>query len=256
MILEMADAAPPDENAENSEPRWRGYFEESRDLLNSVVLILPLFVAYQIGVLSTGGVKNGVDFVTDVLHAITGGDTSIYLAINGAVLLVLFALVFVLRSRGHFRPKTFPWVLVESTVYAVFFGAGVFNLARLFGVSGLLAIGEMSATQKLVLSIGAGLYEELVFRLALMGGLVLLFERAVGLHRFFAGVLAVVISSVLFSAAHHVGSMGEAFTVSAFTYRFFAGVLFAIIFRVRGLAVVVYTHAIYDVIVLVLRGGG
>ena len=71
-----------------------------------------------------------------------------------------------------------------------------------------------------------------------------------------SAALAVLLSSFVFSAVHHVGSLGEAFTVSAFTFRFFAGVLFALIYQLRGLAVVVYTHAIYDIIVLVFLGAG
>lgn len=230
----------------------RAYLKQSRDLLTSLVLILPLFVAYQIGVLTTGGVRNGVDFMTDALLLLTGRDLSLYLAVNALLLVVLLALIAGLRGRGSFHPRIFPWVLIESSVYALFFGAAVGALANLLGLSGLLAAG--TATNKLVLSIGAGLYEELVFRLFLMGGLFAVGTRLLGLPRWAAAAAALLISSFLFSAVHHMGSLGEPFTVEAFTYRFLAGLLLAGIFYFRGLAVAVYTHALYDVLVMVVRG--
>jgi membrane protease YdiL (CAAX protease family) len=251
-----AMAEPQTAPAEEKKPRWRGYFEETRDLMTSVVLVLPLFVAYQIGILTTGGVRNGVDFMTDVLFALTGGSLSIYLAINAGVLIALLGIIVVQRKRGSFRPRVWWKLLLESTVYAVFFGAGVSLLANMLGFGALLSVGEMSAANKLVMSIGAGLYEELVFRLFFMGGLFALLHKALKRGAFVSGLIALVVSSVVFSAVHHVGNMGEAFTVSAFTFRFFAGVLLGIIYWARGFAVAVYTHAIYDVIVLVLRSPG
>ena len=110
-----------------------------------------------------------------------------------------------------------------------------------------------SAAAKLILSLGAGVHEELLFRLVMVGGGVWLFERAFGLRRWIAIVLAFAISSVLFSAAHHVIG-GEPFHVGAFTYRVLCGLVFATIFQTRGFAVAVYTHALYDIYVLLVRG--
>jgi len=39
--------------------------------------------------------------------------------------------------------------------------------------------------------------------------------------------------------------------VWVFTFRFLAGILFGLLFWFRGFAVAVYTHAIYDIVVLV-----
>jgi membrane protease YdiL (CAAX protease family) len=110
---------------------------------------------------------------------------------------------------------------------------------------------QASLPAKLVLSLGAGVHEEILFRLIMVGGGVWLFERV--FKRFFAVALAVVISSVLFSAAHHVIG-GEAFRVGAFVYRILCGLVFATLFQTRGFAVAVYTHALYDIYVLIVRG--
>lgn len=111
----------------------------------------------------------------------------------------------------------------------------------------------MSVFERLVMSVGAGFYEEVVFRLLLMSGLYAASVRVLGVRSVFAAILAVVTSSVIFSAVHYVGNMADAFTLGSFVYRAFAGVLLATIFQVRGFAVAVYTHAFYDILVLVLR---
>jgi membrane protease YdiL (CAAX protease family) len=106
---------------------------------------------------------------------------------------------------------------------------------------------------KLVLSLGAGVHEELLFRLLMVGGGVWLFTHVLGLRRWLAVGLAIAISSALFSAAHHVIG-GEPFRVGAFVYRALCGLVFAVIFQTRGFAVAVYTHALYDIYVLIVRG--
>jgi len=68
-----------------------------------------------------------------------------------------------------------------------------------------------------------------------------------------SAVFAVILSSLVFSGIHYIGSLGDAFTLGSFMFRFFAGVILAVIFYLRGFAVAVYTHAIYDIIVMVFR---
>jgi membrane protease YdiL (CAAX protease family) len=232
----------------------REYLRDSSDLMMSIVLVLPLFVFYQIGVLATGGVRNGVDFVTNVLFALTNGNTLYYILFNLAVLIAFGVALFVLRNRGTLQPKIIPFMLLESGLYALFFGGAVVKLMSVFGMDALLSAGgqEAGAFTNLIMSIGAGLYEEIVFRLILVGGLYLLGTRVAKIPKWGAAVGAVVLSSLAFSAVHHIGALGDPFTLGTFVFRFFAGVLLAVIYYARGFAIAVYTHAIYDIFVLVL----
>jgi hypothetical protein len=236
----------------------KSYLETSRDLPTSIILVFPLFVLYQLGLLATGGVRNGVDFVTDVLMTLAGHNFWNYFLINLGIL-VLFGLSLIwLRKKGEFNPKLWPKVIGESTVYAFFFGAAVIGLMRTLGLDVLLASGAAGAVEhgvfdSFVLSIGAGLYEELVFRLFMMGGLFWVGAKALKWPVWLAATSAVVLSSLVFSGVHYIGSLGDPFEMGSFMFRFFAGVLLAVIFYLRGFAVAVYTHAIYDVIVMVFR---
>ena len=103
-----------------------------------------------------------------------------------------------------------------------------------------------------VISAGAGLHEELIFRVIGMGGLGFLLAGITGPRR--AWIFALVLSSLIFSLAHHLGPAGEVFTFAAFVYRALAGVFFALVYQLRGFAVAAWTHALYDVYVLSLHG--
>lgn len=232
----------------------RGYLAKSRDPFTSVVLVMPLFIVYQVGILATGGLRNGVDFVTNGLFAVLGGNLAAYAAFNVVVLGAFVGALLFLRHKGQFEPRLMPWMLLESGVYAVLLGTVVVLLINAIGLGGLLAAGHgatasMGFVDKLVMSAGAGLYEEIVFRGLIMGGMIWVLSKV--LPNFAAVTIAVLLSSVIFSAAHH---LSEPFTMSAFTFRIFAGILFAIVFRARGLAVAAYTHALYDVWVMVFHG--
>lgn len=240
------------------------YFAQSREPLTALVAVLPLFVAYQLGILLTGGVRNGVDFVSGILFAVFGDNMSGYLAFNAAILVAFLVAVGVLRRNGELHPRLFPFMLLESALYAVLVGGVVNLMMDVTGVSALLmvpghalanapAATEPGLIYKLVMSVGAGLYEELAFRLILLGGIFALLQRS-GVGRVGAGVVAVVVSSLIFSGVHHLGSMGEAFTLGAFAFRFFAGVVFAALYQTRGFAIAAWTHALYDIWVMVFLG--
>jgi len=232
------------------------------DPLTSLLLVFPLFVVYQIGVLSMPSTYNGADLVTSQMLRLLHGNAGTYLLINVILAVAFLVLVLVLRRKNTFDPRLFVPVLFESAIYALTMGSLIcFVMIDFLHIDPKLFIGIGCSTTperagpaaKLILSLGAGVHEELVFRLIMVGGGVWLFERVLGLRRWLAIALAFAISSVLFSAAHHVIG-GEPFHVGAFTYRILCGLVFATIFQTRGFAVAVYTHALYDIYVLLVRG--
>jgi len=112
---------------------------------------------------------------------------------------------------------------------------------------------------EIVTGIGAGVYEELVFRLVLIIALMLLLQDVLGVRHARAVVLSVVLSGLAFSAYHHWGFQGghlvegEPFRWSAFAFRTLAGVYFSMIFAVRGFGITAGTHVFYDIIAALLR---
>src|SRR5262249_35381543 len=110
-------------------------------------------------------------------------------------------------------------------------------------VDRLLGLG---AGASIVSAIGAGVHEELLFRLVILGGCVAVLE---GIDPKISVAFALVASALLFAAAHHAGTHGEPFTVHAFAFRAFAGVAFGAIFWFRSLAHAVYAHVLYDLVI-------
>jgi membrane protease YdiL (CAAX protease family) len=229
---------------------------DPRNLLTSLVLVFPLFLIYQVGVLFTLPMLNGADFLTVFLFRNLGLSTQAYLGYTALVAVSFAVGVLVLRKRQQFDGALVWRVFVESAIYALTMGSLiVFVMTRVFHISPRLAggIAGQSFGTRVVMSLGAGVYEETVFRLGIMAGLAALLERGVGFRRWVAALVALIVSSVLFSAMHHIPPYGDPFTIGVFTFRVLAGACFALIFWFRGFAVAVYTHALYDLYVLVVR---
>jgi Type II CAAX prenyl endopeptidase Rce1-like len=209
------------------------------DLGSSLVLIFPLLLAYEIGVLFAGRV-NGADLVTRAVYSVAGSRAA-YLAIYAVIAVGFLLWIRHTRRWGTLRLELAGPVILEAALYALTLGAAVSLI-----IDRLLGLGVGLTMPSVISALGAGVHEELVFRLGLIAGLVVL-ARPLG-HR--AGVvIAIVLSSLAFAAAHHLGAHGEPWTVHAFAFRAVAGAAFAAIFWFRSLAHAVYAHVLYDLLV-------
>jgi hypothetical protein len=235
----------------------RSSWRSRTNLLTSLLLVFPLFLVYQVGVLALPEVHNGADLITSEMLALLHGQVGAYILVNLGLALAFVIVVLWLRRNNSFDTRLFLPVVLESALYAVTMGSLIlFVMQDILHVSPGLAAApgapHVGFVGKVILSIGAGVHEELVFRLLLLSLLFPLGEKVLGLRRFAAGALAFGVSAFLFSAAHHVIG-GEPWRFGVFVYRFLCGIVFATLYQVRGFAVGVYTHALYDVFVLALH---
>ena len=102
-----------------------------------------------------------------------------------------------------------------------------------------------------MISLGAGIYEELLFRVLLVGALAWLAGRLFGWSAGAAGVFATLVGALIFSAFHYVGPYGDQLELASFTFRAIAGVLFSGLYLLRGFGITAWTHALYDVFLAV-----
>lgn len=106
----------------------------------------------------------------------------------------------------------------------------------------------------IVTGIGAGIYEELVFRLIMICILMLLLQDALRLNHKNSIMLSVLISAALFSAHHHIDFISgqpnaiDPFNWTRFAFRTIAGIYFAVLFAIRGFGITAGTHAFYNII--------
>lgn len=213
-----------------------------------MLLTAPLLVLYEIGLwfFSDGSIRNAADVVlTRYLLRMDGRQAA--LIVNGCVLAA--CVVAALRRRRSPSPGLLVLVVCESAVYAVLLPALRWVVDRL---AALQNGGVDQLITDIALRVGAGLYEELLFRLILVSVLVMVLRRVLGLDTVWSTALAVIVSAALFSAFHHWGELGEPFETWVFTFRFLAGVVLGLLFVYRGLAVACWTHALYNVHLLIL----
>jgi hypothetical protein len=231
-----------------AKPKWKIGVLGVGDLPTSLLFIFPLYLAYEVGVMFATTSMNGVDFITRWVWMAVGNDRTRYLLIHAGLAVVFVGVLLYLRKRHSFSLRSWPPVILESLIYALTLGTAI-NLF-MDEVLGFFAADE--AGSWIILSLGAGVHEELVFRLALMGGMIALLMKS-GVKHWLAFLIGLVISALLFSAAHHIGPTGDPWSRNLFTYRALAGVVFGLIFYFRSLAHAVYAHMFYDVYVSFLR---
>ncbi len=217
---------------------------------SSLLLIFPLWITYELGLLLTPA-NNGVDFLSRVIFDLVERDAQHYLYLHLALGGIYLGILTALWRRGALALEQVTPMLLESSIYALTLGSLIiFVMDRLIGVE-LLAMGAPEVGNALVISLGAGVHEELIFRLLLMGVGAALLSRVLPSRRL-AILLAALLSALLFALAHHHGAGGEVFALPVFVYRAIAGLVFAAIFYYRSLAHAVYSHFLYDFYVLVI----
>jgi membrane protease YdiL (CAAX protease family) len=118
---------------------------------------------------------------------------------------------------------------------------------------------KQSLLADIVTGIGAGIYEELLFRLILICAFMLLLQDVLGIEQHTAVIVAVLLSAALFGAHHHIdfltgrANQGDLFDWPKFAFRTAAGVYFAAIFAIRGFGITAGTHAFYDIIATLIN---
>jgi membrane protease YdiL (CAAX protease family) len=236
------------------------YWHAVRAPRYSVTFVSPLLAAYELLAFTLSGhamsgVRNGADVLLKSLFVQFGGRDGL---IAFGALLLGTGVVLVwrdLRRGGSIQPRYFLFMAAESVAYALVFGlvVGMLTGILLGGIVLASAAGtaeplsELSLAAQLVVSLGAGIYEELLFRVLLVGSLAWLARRVFGWTTAWAGVFATVVGALIFSAFHYVGPYGDPLELPSFTFRTLAGLVFSALYLTRGFGITAWTHALYDV---------
>jgi len=234
----------------------KSYWQATRAPRYSLVFALPLLIGYETLAFALThdaleGVRNGADVLLKSLFLVLGGRYG--LVAFGAVLLGSGAyLVWRDRRRGGgWEARVFGGMAIESLVYAFVFGGVtsrltglLLNLSQASGGS----VAQLDLPTQLMVSLGAGIYEELLFRVLLVSLLAGMGRVVFGLGTRAAGIFAAVFGALIFAAFHYVGPYGDRLTAGSFVFRTIAGLLFSGLYLLRGFGITAWTHALYDVL--------
>lgn len=262
----------------------RSYLRETAQPIYSALLILPFLVVYELGLIFLrSDVINGGDAILLNLGGPLMRMMGMQASLVSLLVLGVYLIVLQFKKSGSLsiRPSSLGVAFMESMLY----GLLLFTLLGLLvkhlpgasteaprprTMAGVLANSNdrpeaatasttapvsASANKHLyqpglkdfVLYCGAGIYEELVFRVLLLGLLMLVFTKLFHMEHAYAAVWSTIMGAVIFSAFHHIG--GERFALNPFSQRVFAGVFFSALYLTRSFGVAAASHAFYDIFV-------
>jgi hypothetical protein len=239
------------------------YWDVTHRPLQCLVFLMPMVIAYELGMAffyRNTPVEMRPSLAAEELmnwfFSLFGG-TGAYLP--GAVLVAVLV-VWHIATRNPWRVPGQPLLGMagESILLAIpllFLHGRLANLQSLAEIGQPFGEGPPRAVEELLLSVGAGIYEELVFRLIIIGLLNLLLVDICGMKQV-AGVAAAVIASSLLFAFHHYPPIGSdtSWSASEFAFRAAAGAYLAAVFVLRGFGLAVGCHTMYDVMAFAMGG--
>jgi len=252
------------------------YWKQSRRPLICLAFVAPMLIIYEGGLLITGpeAARNGADVWLRELLRLTGFGQYFLLPLLTAGVLLGWHHISHQPWRIESRPLAL--MLAESIMW----GFLVLGMARGLAIilppapataapttpapAGDIALQteaehaaevqpqtpwQITASQ-LTGAFGAGIYEELLFRLMMLPVIAGALRLCKQSWRVSFGA-ATVITSLLFAAAHYrvFTGFGDDLQFYSFTFRFLAGVFFSLLFLYRGFGIAVGSHALYDTIV-------
>ncbi|MBI4553552.1 MAG: CPBP family intramembrane metalloprotease [Candidatus Latescibacteria bacterium] len=225
------------------------YLLASRSTVYSAFFALPLFLAYECAAIlyrqDIDDIRNGADVLLKQVLVFLGVG-----GFMGVSVILLGALLYLIwkerrRTSGPIRGGYFLLMAGESVVYALGLGRVVSRMVQ------AVMIGPVTLSFKaqVIASLGAGIYEELLFRVFLITALYIVLHRLFGLRLVSAYLMAAVMASLIFSGFHYVGPLGDRFTIHSFVFRFFAGLVLSALYITRGYGITAYTHTMYDLFI-------
>lgn len=222
------------------------------DAWTDLGLTLPIFVAYHLGVAFLP-IRNAADPVTAELRALANHSMFLYAGLTLGVGTAFVVVLAMLGKREAIQKKKFLFIALEGALYAFlmrFAGAYVVGSLRL----GQGAAGQGGVFSSVVMALGAGFYEEIAFRVGLFGIGAFVIKKLFGKGTRTLVLTAgwAVIGAAVFSGWHYVGPLSDAFHLQSFVFRMVCGLMLTAIYYFRGFAPAVWTHALYDVWVMVL----
>jgi len=221
-----------------------------------LVFLTPLIVAYEIGAwffLMREGADSGWTISAQrMLSSVfeTFGVVGLHLP---AVLLTVVLLCWHILQRAKWRAS--PSVLLGMTIEAIAWAIPLILLAALLAPRVAAAVTgsgsgddltSLSWPARATISIGAGLYEEMLFRMIAIAAVHFVMVDLLKRQHQTGLAVGVVVSALLFAAYHTIPS------ISVGVFYVLAGLYFGVLYVTRGFGIVVGCHAAYDMVALVL----
>jgi membrane protease YdiL (CAAX protease family) len=228
------------------------YWEVTKNIYYSLLFILPMLFIYEIMCWiqfsgKSAEIRNGADvFLRQLIMGFGKQSESIY----GLLLIIVFFGIMLFNrnvmKNGNLKFTFLLYMLVESLFWSI-----GFLILMSISEKIILSIFERNIIpEQFYLAIGAGIWEELLFRVFAIGLCLFLLTKIIKYSGIFSVLIAILFSAVLFSLFHYIGPFGDIFTYKSFYIRTWAGIFLGFLYLFRGLGITVYTHIFYDISII------
>lgn len=225
------------------------YLKATRSPLYSALFALPLFLIYEAAAFAfrqdMDHIRNGADVLLKQTLSLLGIGGLLHVSLVMLVGLIIVIWINRHQATGPVRRHYFVYMLGESLIYAVGLGMAVSYIVQ----SILLGPTAMNLSAQIILSLGAGIYEELIFRVILVTALFWTLHSLCRVSSVPAYAMSAVLAALVFSGFHYIGPLGDVWTWSSFLFRFIAGLVLSGLYITRGYGITAYAHALYDLLV-------
>jgi len=228
------------------------YWKVTKNIYYSLLFIFPMLFLYEIMCWiqfsgKSAEIRNGADvFLRQFIMGFGRHSESIY----GLLLIIVFCGIMIINrnmlKNGRLKFTFLIYMLAESLLWSLGFliMMGVFE-------SIILSILERNIIpEQFYLAIGAGIWEELLFRVGAIGLCLILLTKFLKYNVIYSSLIAILFAAVLFSLFHYIGPFGDIFTYKSFYIRTWAGIFLGSLYLFRGLGITVYTHIFYDMAII------
>ncbi len=221
-----------------------------------LVFLLPLVILYEVGmffaVKDIQAPASGRVIAFELLQKFSGlfGASGYYMP-GLLIVVILVAWQFASGEKWKVRGSTLLGMTLESLMLAIpLLVLGHVASSFMPVMAGMAKGLPPSWLSDLMVSVGAGIYEELLFRLIFISVLSIILMDLLGIDEGPAIFSIVIISAVVFSLYHYMGN--ESFKWNTFVFRTMAGGYLAGVFILRGFGIVVGCHVVYDLALFLL----
>ncbi len=228
---------------------FQQYLNSSKSLHYSLILTLPALAIYEIGIIilfrnSFFELRNSGEIM---LRSFFDSLGLTHPLIGSASLLTLFIFVMVRGYKIEKKPGIQGNYIMYMLLESMFWGVIVYTALQLFTQLPLQILSLEEKISNINLAIGAGIFEELIFRLVLIGSILIILERGFSMKSIYSIPIAIFLSAIVFAAFH---LFMEYYSFPIFSQRVFGGILLGTIYYIRGYGISVYAHIIYNFLVL------
>ena len=191
-------------------------------------------------------IRNGADALMRQMLSLLGVGGLFWI---GGIFFIGFIIIYLFQKYSwdeyEIKSRYFIFMVIESLLWSYFLFIFMSNMHVLLMISSGTRI-----IQNVTLAIGAGIYEEILFRVILIFLLKYILGFIFKWGNYLKIGISIIIAAVFFSLFHFIGEFGDYFSFNIFMVRFLAGISLGILYYTRGFGITAWTHSLYDLIIL------